>query len=101
MYWVYDQPVYTPPPELPFSILSNCYSYVKSVYPQLPPTATILANLGAAGEVAVFYYPESDLYHYAVVESIEPFVVTDTNFGSQTKKTRPESSLRLIGFYKL
>ena len=92
--------MYTPP-KLPFSILSNCYAYVQSRYPQLPNTQTILANLGATGEVAVFYYPDSDLYHYAVVESIEPFIVTDTNYDSPTKKTRQESSLRLIGFYKL
>jgi hypothetical protein len=106
VYWVYDQPVAPDPipepePELPYSILSNCYAYVKHIYPETPNTATILANLGASGEIAVFYYPESNLYHYAVVESMEPFVVTDTNYGSKTKKTRSESGLRLLGFYKL
>lgn len=86
---------------IPDSVLSNCYAYVKFVYPSLPPTATILANLGAEGEVAVFYYPDSGLYHYAVVESVEPFVVTDTNYGSATKKTRAEDGTRLLGFYKV
>ena len=86
---------------LPYSIRSNCYAYVKHVYPQLPNTDTILSNLSANGEVAVFYYPKSNLYHYAVVESIEPLVVTDTNYGSKTKKTRNETSLNLVGFYKL
>ena len=100
MYWVSEPPV-APEPELPFSILSNCYAYVQYVYPQLPSTQIILKNLGASGEVAVFYSPEINLYHYAVVESIEPFVVTDTNFGSHTKQTRSETGFRLLGFYKL
>jgi len=103
VYWVYDQPVQyiEPEPELPFDILSNCWKYVKYIYPALPNTATILSNLGASGEVAVFYYPDSDLYHYAVVESVEPFIVTDTNFNGHKKETRNESSLRFIGFYDL
>ena len=103
VYWVYDQPVQyiEPEPELPFYILSNCWEYVRYVYPDLPNTATILSNLGASGEVAVFYYPGPDLYHYAVVESVEPFVVTDTNFSGNKKETRNETSLRFIGFYDL
>ena len=103
VYWVYDQPVQyiEPEPELPLEILSNCWEYVRYVYPDLPNTATILSNLGASGEVAVFYYPDSDLYHYAVVESVEPFIITDTNFSGHKKETREETSLRFIGFYKL
>ena len=103
VYWVYDQPVQyiEPEPELPFYILSNCWEYVRYVYPDLPNTATILSNLGASGEVAVFYYPGPDLYHYAVVESVEPFVVTDTNYSGNKKETRNETSLRFIGFYDL
>jgi len=100
---VYDQPVQyiEPEPELPFYILSNCWEYVRYVYPDLPNTATILSNLGASGEVAVFYYPDSDLYHYAVVESVEPFIITDTNFSGHKKETREVTSLRFIGFYDL
>jgi len=99
---VYDNPIEPERPEvLPDPILSNCYAYVKSVYPSLPNTQTILANLEQSGEVAVFYYPDSGLHHYAVVESMEPFMVTDTNYGSQTKKTRLASDLNLIGFYSL
>lgn len=103
VYYFADHPIEPERPkvEVPDPILSNCYAYVKSVYPSLPPTATILANLGAEGEVAVFYYPDSGLYHYAVVESAEPFIVTDTNYGSATKKTRTESGHNLIGFYSL
>lgn len=87
--------------ELPYYVRSNCFAYVKHVYPETPPTATILANLTDSGEIAVFYYPESGLYHYAVVESLEPFIISDTNYGSDTKKTRPETGLHLIGFYDL
>jgi hypothetical protein len=87
--------------ELPYRIRSNCYAYVKYVYPETPGTDTILANLSDSGEIAVFYYPKSGLYHYAVVESREPFIVSDTNYGSDTKKTRHETDLHLIGFYDL
>lgn len=109
VYWVYDHPVYTEPepdtypepePELPYEILSNCYAYVQYIYPNLPPTATILSSLNqAGGEVAVFYYPDVDLYHYAVVESQDPLVVTDTNYDGHIKTTRTDPG-RLIGYYK-
>lgn len=100
VYWDYNHPVYTPSPELPIEILSNCYAYVKYVYPDLPSTATILSNLNQTdGEVAVFYYPDVDLYHYAVVESQNPLVVTDTNYAGHTKTTRTDPG-RLIGYYK-
>lgn len=89
------------PDELPLEIRSNCYAYVKYVYPETPDTNTILANLSESGEIAVFYYPKSGLYHYAVVESREPFIVSDTNYGSDTKKIRQETDLNLIGFYDL
>lgn len=104
VYYFADHPIEPERPkvvELPDPILSNCYAYVKMVYPSLPPMATILSNLEATGEVAVFYYPNSNLYHFAVVESVEPFIVTDTNYGSATKKTRQESGRNLIGFYSL
>lgn len=87
--------------ELPYYVRSNCYAYVKYTYPETPDTATILSNLSATGEIAVFYYPESGLHHYAVVESLEPFIISDTNYGSDTKKTRQETGLHLIGFYDL
>ena len=100
VYWVYDHPVYTLPPPLPIEVLSNCYAYVKYVYPELPSTATILSNLNQTyGEVAVFYYPDVDLYHYAVVESQYPLVVTDTNYAGHIKTTRTDPG-RLIGYYK-
>lgn len=107
VYWVYDHPVQyiepepEPEPELPLEILSNCWKYVKHIYPNTPNTATMRANLSDSGEIAIFYYPNSDLYHYAVVESMNPFIITDTNFSGYKKETRQESDLRLIGFYDL
>lgn len=101
VYYFADHPIEPERLEIPDEILSNCWAYVKMVYPSLPPTATILSNLEAEGEVAVFYYPDSGLYHFAVVESVEPFIVTDTNYGSATKKTREENGTRLLGFYKV
>ena len=105
MYYYADHPIeperQEPVQTKPDPILSNCWAYVKSVYPELPSTKVILSNLEEHGEVAVFYYPETGLHHYAVVESMDPFVVTDTNFGSATKKTRHETSRNLIGFYSL
>mgnify|MGYP003649221475 FL=1 len=99
---MYDNPIEPERPVvIPDPVLSNCYAYVKSVFPSLPNTQTILANLEQSGEVAVFYYPDSGLHHYAVVESMEPFIVTDTNYGSHTKKTRLASDRNLIGFYSL
>lgn len=98
VYYLADHPVELEKP-ISYTVLSNCYAYVKMVYPELPGTKEILNNLSGEGEVAVFYYPESDQYHYAVVESREPFIVTDTNFGSDTKKTRRETGRNLIGFY--
>ena len=82
------------------SILYNCWKYVKTVFPDTPSTATILANLSDSGEIAVFYYPDVNLYHYAVVESVNPLVITETNYQSGKKTTRTNPS-RLIGFYDL
>jgi hypothetical protein len=96
-----DTPILQVKKLLPFSVLSNCYAYVKHVYPSLPPTKTILANLSSSGEVAIFYFPDSNLYHYAVVEIVNPLVVTDTNYQGHKKTTREDSGERLIGFYKI
>ena len=84
---------------LPYSIRSNCYAYVKSRFPSLPGTDYILSHLSDHGEVAVFYYPDSGLHHYAVVDSLDPFIVTDTNYGSDSLKTRKETKRYLIGFF--
>ena len=87
---------------MPYSVLSNCYTYVLSRYPALPTTAGILANLTNDGEIGVLFYPKSGLYHFVVVES-EGEVVTfsETNYYGDTwsERTLPRSTF--VGFYKL
>lgn len=69
--------------EEPFntSILCNCYKYVDSVV-DLPHSSVIRGNIGDSGNVAVFYYPESRLYHYAyVVHKDKKYVsIQETNY---------------------
>jgi len=95
----------TPIPVVLDRILSNCYSYVKDIYPDLPGTNHILANLTTSGEVAVFYYPNSGLYHYTVVESISSTTMTisETNYGGHflNRRTVNLKDKNLIGFYTL
>lgn len=90
-------------PELPYSILSNCWAYVKHIYPSTPGTATIRANLGESGEIGVLYYASSGLWHYVVVESIDGDMVTftETNYNGDTKSTRTLPSAAFVGFYDL
>ncbi len=90
-------------PELPYSILSNCWAYVKYIYPDTPSTATIRASLGASGEIGVLYYASSGLWHYVVVESVDGDQVTfsETNFNGHTKSTRTLPSAAFAGFYDL
>lgn len=92
-----------PEPVLSYDILSNCYTYVKSVYPEAPNTATIRANLTDAGEIGVFYYASSNLWHYVVVESVEGDMVTfsETNYQGNIKSTRTMPSASFVGFYNL
>lgn len=85
-------------------MLSNCYLYVKTRFPNLPRTAVIKANVSdAIGDVAVFNY--SGVWHYAVVESIGygTFKITETNFGGDYKNTRDVSfaDKSLVGFFSL
>jgi len=90
-------------PELSYSILMNCWAYVKSVYPGTPGTSRMLSNVSDSGEVGILYYPKSDLYHYVVVESIDGDQVTfsETNYNGHTKSTRTLPSAAFVGFYKL
>ena len=85
------------------SVLCNCYAYVKQTFEELPWTGEIHRNLSDSGDVAVFYYPNSNLYHYAVVESEseETFTISETNFTTCMKTIRviSKSNIRLLGFY--
>lgn len=97
-----------PPPvvedPLPDSVLCNCWAYLKEIYPTLPNTKEIHANLQKnTAEVAVFSY--DGLNHYAHVVSVgtSTFSVEETNFKKCTKGSRivQLSDPRLLGFYNV
>lgn len=98
---VLEKPILKLEPNDP--ILSNCWAYVKTIYPGTPSTATIRGNLSDSGEIGVLFYPESGLWHYVVVESVEGEMVTfsETNFRGHTKSTRTLHSSAFVGFYDL
>ena len=85
--------------------LCNCYRYVQSQYPSLPPTATILNNIQQEGEVAVFYYQAARLHHYAVVreETDTHYIVEETNYKSCAHSVRmiSKDDPSLLGFFPI
>ena len=105
--------VHIPPPAIEIErkeapvdsrILCNCYLYTKQLIPSLPSTSTILDNLQLhVGDVAVFYYPESGLHHYAAVTWTDGwrFSIDEANYRTcqQTNRTLTLEYPRLIGFY--
>ena len=84
------------------SLLCNCYRYVDSVV-DLPHSSVVKNNLGDSGNVAVFYYPESGLYHYALVLDKDESSVTisETNFRrcQYTQRVIGTEYPYLLGFY--
>ena len=84
------------------SVLCNCYAFVDSVV-DLPHTSVIKNNLVESGNVAVFYYQESELYHYALVTETAGSTITisETNFSSceYGKRVVRMDDKHLIGFY--
>jgi len=101
-----ELPLIPPPPEtIPNSVLCNCWAYVKSVYPSLPSSATIRSNLSDAGSVAVFYYSQVNLPHYAVVveETADNYLIEETNYHRCQKGTRiiPKNDPSLLGFFPI
>lgn len=83
-------------------VLCNCWAYSKQVYPTLPSTKVIHANLeDEPSDVAVFSY--NGLPHYAVVERVgtSTFDVSETNFKRCQKGTRTVEldDPSLLGFY--
>lgn len=89
---------------MPRGVLYNCYLYVKSIYPSLPPTATIRANVSnEPAEVAVFNY--SGTPHYAIVEEVGTSTITivesNWNAGEITRRTVPIADQAFIGFFDL
>lgn len=88
------------------ALASNCYLYVKSIYPTLPLANRIVSNTTPyIGAVAFFEYgkKDGDLPHYAVVTKLEDkgFWVKDTNFGGPGYRTHfvEWSDTRLRGFF--
>lgn len=95
---------YTRPVEVvPSSILANCYLYAKHIYPNLPPTKEIWANLTQEpGGVAVFKYA-SGLEHYAVVDFVgtSTISISETNFraGTMSKRVIQFDDENLVGYF--
>jgi hypothetical protein len=89
----------------PDNILCNCYLYSKSVYPELPSTATILSSLGEKGNVAVFYYSDVGLHHYAVLvgETDTHYIIEETNYQRCKFGQRqiPKNDPALLGFFNI
>lgn len=83
--------------------LCNCYEYVKTHFPTLPPTLSILTNIKPEGDVVVFYYPETNLYHFArkVKETDTHLLVDETNYTSCTHSYRqvPKNSPTILGYF--
>lgn len=89
--------------KLRYNLLSNCYAYVKEIYPSLPSTQIILSNLGKIGEVGVLYYPNQKLYHYVKIEDEKGDMVyiSETHMYGNTKTTRWLPKSTFIGFYSI
>jgi len=84
-------------------LLCNCYAYVKEVHSDFPHTSVVHNNLTDDGNVAVFYYPSSGVYHYAVVvdKTADKITIDETNF-KRCQFSRREIAIdypHLLGFY--
>lgn len=84
-------------------LLCNCYAYVREVHPELPHTSVIRNNITDEGNVAVFFYPSSGVYHYAVVvdRTAGKITIDETNF-KRCQFSRREISTNypyLLGFF--
>lgn len=93
---------YTPPSN---TVLCNCWLGLKSFHlNNLPSTKFILSNLQSeVGRVAVFYYPETGVYHYAMVTSYSKssFVIDETNYKhcQRTVRELTYTYKNLVGFF--
>lgn len=106
----YSEPLIIPEPKKPEPskvTLCNCYAYTKTIhYPDLPSTSVIKANIRSEiSDVAVFYYPDIGLYHYAAVIASDGynFTIDEANYRHCARTTR-ELTLDypgLLGFYKV
>lgn len=90
--------------EYPTEVLCNCYKYVKKVLPDTPNTFTILSNVkNSVGDIVIFYYPESNLHHYAIVEKIYNghVYISETNYSSCSfgRRIVPLQDSTIVGYY--
>jgi hypothetical protein len=63
----------------------------------------VIAHVSATGSVAVFYYPESGLYHFAILrgETSGRYFIEETNYSRCKHGFRwiEKSDPALLGFY--
>lgn len=85
--------------------LCNCYAYQKErFFPDLPGTATILTGLNQdISDLVVFYYADSDLYHYAKVIDITntSILVDETNYYrcKRTVRAVDKNDPTIVGYW--
>jgi hypothetical protein len=86
----------------------NCYAYIERHYADLPSSATVRANATAPAAphtVAVFYYAEVGLYHYAYVTAVSDtdIYIDEANYVScvQGRRIVPKNDPSLLGFFQL
>ena len=98
---LYDHPV---EPKLPYSVLSNCYAWVRLRYPTLQGTLFIQKHLQTEpAKVAVMQY--GNLEHYAVVEEVgtSSILISETNYGGDfyQKRRIQMNDIHLRGYFKI
>lgn len=69
-------------PKVPDAVMCNCYAYVRSQYPDFPPTWELENNsMPHVGAVVIFDYNGTP--HYGIISKLnaDGFWLTDSNFG--------------------
>jgi len=94
-------------PIIRLSNLYNCWQFLKdSYFVEMPLTATIKSNLVQEyGDMAVFYYEKSGLWHYAKTtgSSTDSFTVDEANYkaGKRTQRSVSFNDAAFRGFYNI
>ena len=95
----YNQPIQ---PELPLSVRQNCYSYLVYRLGTVPSTSYILSHLSDRGQIIVFYYKSSGLYHYALADSDTSYHISETHMYGDTFSRRDVTGDKsIIGRFNL
>lgn len=102
-----------PPPEavvvVPGGVYNNCAEYVHTLDPRIPfQDASMFkpnVDVPSIGDVAIFYYPRSGLWHVAYVANVSNMgvVLMEENYhaGERTVRYTPFSDSRLVGFWSV